>query len=113
MSAAASSSSLMWSIVTVTKSSQPLAGTSLFCVLSFLVCMREHRFELIFERSRRYSGAKSRPAVQGRLNLIARERRVRQELSEAGDGTPEGKGHSHEHRPQSRSTRNGPQQLLV
>ena len=70
---------------------QHLSGTSLFCVLSFLVCMLEHRFQFFFEGSRRNSElVKSRPAVRGRrvdlhkLNLIARERRVRQELSEAG-----------------------------
>jgi hypothetical protein len=33
----------------------PLTGTSLVCVLSFLVCMLEHRFEFFFERSRRDS----------------------------------------------------------
>src|SRR6516225_10350192 len=105
---------------TVTNCPQPLPSKRRFCVLSLHVCVREHRFELFFERSRRNSElAKSRTAVRGcrvdlhKLNLIARERRVRQDLSEAGEGIPENKGYWHQHRPQSCDTRNGPQQLLV
>src|SRR6266702_1065275 len=99
---------------------QPLAGTSISCALTFLDVLLEHCFEFFFERSRRNSEkAKSGPAVRGRrvdlhkLNLIARERRVRQHLGEAGGSVPENKGHPHQHRPQSCDTRNGPQQLLV
>src|SRR5712672_589313 len=100
--------------------SSALAGTSISCASSFLVFMLEHCFEFFFERSRRNSEqAKSGPAVRGRrvdlhkLNLIARERRVRQHLGEAGGSIPENKGHPHQHWPQSCDARNCPQQLLV
>jgi hypothetical protein len=105
-------------VTTVTRASSASTWYEPLLRLSF--AMLEYFFEFFFKRSRRNSEcAKSRPVHRGRgvdlhkLDLIAGEGWLRQGFSETRNGTPESKGHPHQHRPQSCATGNGPQQLLV
>src|SRR5215471_18166109 len=97
-----------------------LSSAPTWCLLRLSFAGLEHRLEFFFERSRRNSErAKSRPVLRGHgvdlheLDLIAGEGWLRQHFREAGSRIPEGKGHPHQHRPQSCAAGNGPQQLLV